>query len=93
MDLKFLGLVLDPFLYYGFNLAILQSLAKSPEEMEIFHIFAIGFARIFAPSFKSLFEILSIPAAFEMSINCKTSKAFFSVVKFRLNLSFSSMFL
>ena len=61
--------------------------------MEILHIFAIDFARIYAPSFKNLPEILSIPAAFEMSINCKTSKTFFSVVKFRLNLSFSSMFL
>ena len=92
MGLKFSGLVLDPFLYNGFNLAILQSLGKSPEEMEILHIFVIGFARIFAPSFKNLPEILSIPAAFEMSVNCKTSKTFFSVVKFRLKLSFSSMY-
>ena len=93
MGLTFSGLVLDPFLYNGFNLAILLSLGKSPEEMEILHIFAIGFARIFAPSFKNLPEILSIPAAFEMSINSKTSKIFFSVVKFRLKLSFGSMFL
>ena len=93
MSLKFSGLVLDPFLYYGFNLAILQSLGKSPEEMELLHIFAIGFARIFAPSFKDLPEIISNPAAFVMSINCKTSKTFFSVVKFRLKLSFISMFL
>ena len=91
MGLKFSGLVLDPFLYNGFNLAILQSLGKSPEEMEILHIFAIGFARIFAPSFKNLPEISSISAAFEMSINYKTSKTF-SVVKFRLKLSFSSVF-
>ena len=82
MGLKFSGLVLDPFLYNGFNLAILQSLGKSNEEMEILHIFAIGFASIFAPSFKNLPEILSIPAAFKMPINCKTSKTF-SVVKFR----------
>ena len=93
MGLKFSGLVLDPFLYNGFNLAILQSLEKSPEEMEILHIFAIGFARIFAPSFKNLPEILSIPAAFEMSTNCKTSKILFPVAKFRLKLSISSMFL
>ena len=52
MGLKFSGLVLDPFLYNGFNLAILQSLGKSPEEMQILHIFAAGFVRIFAPSFK-----------------------------------------
>ena len=93
MDLKFSGLVLDPFLYNGFNLAILQSLGKNPEEMEILHIFAIGFSRIFAPSFKNLPEMLSIRAAFEMSINCKTPKTFFSVVKFRLKLSFSSTIL
>ena len=93
MGLKFSGLVLDPFLYNGFNLAILQSLGKSPDEMEILHIFAIAFARIFAPSFKNLPKILSIPAAFEMSINCKTFKTFFSVVKFRLKLSFSSVFI
>ena len=74
MGLKFSGLVLDPFLYNGFNLAILQSLGKSPEEFEILHICAKGFARILAPSFKNLLEILSIPVAFEMSINCKTFK-------------------
>ena len=91
MGLKFSGLVLDSFLYNGFNLAILQSLGKSPDEMEILHIFVIGFARIFAPSFKNLPEILSISAAFEMSINYKTSKTF-SAVKFRLKLSFSSVF-
>ena len=50
MGLTFLGLVLDPFLYNGFNLVILLSLGKSPEGMEILHIFAIGFARMFAPS-------------------------------------------
>ena len=93
MGLKFSGLVLDPFLYNGFNLAILQSLGKSAKEIDILHIFSIGFARIFAPSFENLPEILSIPAAFEMSINCKTSKTFFSVVKFRLKLSLSSMIL
>ena len=71
MGLKFSRLVLDHFLYNGFNLAILQSFGKSPEEMEILHISAIGFARIFAPSFKILPEILSILTAFEMSINCK----------------------
>ena len=54
MGLKFSGLVLDHFLYNGFNLAILQSFGKSPEEMEILHISAIGFARIFAPSFTYL---------------------------------------
>ena len=86
MGLKFSGLVLDPFLYNGFNLAILQSLGKSPEEMQVLHIFSIGFARIFAPSFKNLPETLSIPAAFEMSINSKTSKTFLSVVKFRLKI-------
>ena len=61
--------------------------------MELLHIFAIGFARIFAQSFKDLPEILSNPAAFEMSINCKTSKTFFFVVKVRLKLSLISMFL
>ena len=92
MGLKFSGLVLDPFLYNGFNLAILKSLGKSPEEMEISHIFVRGFARIFAPSSKNLPEILSIPVASEMPIKGKTSKTL-SVVKFRLKLSFSSMFL
>ena len=93
MGIKILGLVLCPLLSNGFNLATLKSLGKSPEEMEILRIFVIGFARVFAPSFRNRPEILSIPAAFEMSINCKTSKTFFSVVKFRLKLSFSSMFL
>ena len=36
----------------GFNLAILQVLGQKPEEIEIFHISAIAFARMFAPSFK-----------------------------------------
>ena len=52
----------------------------------LYNVFAIGFARIFAPSSKNLPEILSIPAAFEMLINCKASKTFFSVVKFGLKL-------
>ena len=77
MGLTFSELVLGPFLYNGFNLAILKSLGKSPEEMEILHIFGTGFTRMFAPPFKNLPEILSIPAAFEMSINCKTSKPSF----------------
>ena len=92
MSLKFSGLVLYPFLYKGFNLAILQSLGKSPEEMEVLHISAIGFARIFATSFKNLPQILSIPAASEMSINCKISKTLFFVVKVRLKRSFSCPF-
>ena len=54
MGLRCLGLVLDSFLYKGFNLAILQSLGKSPEETEVLHISAIGLHRIFAPSFKYL---------------------------------------
>ena len=58
----------------------------------LYNVFAIGFARIFAPSSKNLPEILSIPAAFEMLINCKTSKTLFSVVKFRLKLSFSCFY-
>ena len=65
---------LGPFLYKGFNLAILQSLGKNPEEMGLLNISAIGFARIFALYFKNLSEILSIPAAFEMSIYSKISK-------------------
>ena len=77
MGLKFSGLALDPFLYNGFNLAIFHSLRKSPEEMEILHIFAIGFSKILASSFKNLPENLSFPAAFEISINCKTSKPSF----------------
>ena len=60
--------------------------------MEILNIFAIAFARIFAPSFKKIPQILSNPAAFDISINCNTSKTF-SVVKFKLKLSFSFMFL
>ena len=52
MGLKFSGLLLNAFLYNGFNLAILQSLQKSPGDMEILHIFVIGFASTFAPSFK-----------------------------------------
>ena len=48
-------------MYNGFDLAILPSLGKSPAKMEVLHISAIAFARIFAPSFKELPEILSIP--------------------------------
>ena len=63
MGLKFSKLALNPFLLKGFNLAILQSFGKSPEEIGVLHISAMGFARVFAPSFKNLPEILSIPAA------------------------------
>ena len=52
MGLECSGLVLDPFLYNGFNLVILKSLGKIPEKMEILHILATGFAKIFAASFK-----------------------------------------
>ena len=79
MGLKFSVLVFDPFLYKGFNLAILPSIGKRPEEMELLHISAIGFTRICAPSFKNLPEILSIPAAFEMFMHCEISKLLFSV--------------
>ena len=92
MGPNFSGLVLDPFMYNGFNLVILQSPGKSLERMEILHIFAIDFSRIFAPSFKNLPEISSIPVAFEMSVHCKTSETFFFVVQIRLKLSFSSIF-
>ena len=88
MGLKFLGLVLDLFLCSGFNLAFLQSLGKNLEEMQVLHISATGFARIFALSFKNLSKILSIYAAFEMSVHFKISKTFFSVLKVRLKLSF-----
>ena len=80
---------MDPFLYGCFNSAILQSLGNSPEKMEVLHISAIGFARIFVPSFKSIYKILSIPAAFQMSVYCKISKTLFFVVKVKLKLSFS----
>ena len=89
MGRKFSRLVLGPFLCTGFNLSIMQSREKSLDKMDILHIFAIGFARAFAASFENLPEILSIPAAFEMSIHCKTSKTFFSVVKVRLQLLFN----
>ena len=45
MDLKFSGLVLDPFFCNGFNLAILQSLHKRSVEMKICNISATGFAK------------------------------------------------
>ena len=70
----------------------MQSLGKRPEEMEVLDISAVGFARIFASSFKNLPEILSIPVAFEMPINFKISKTLFSVVKVRLKLSFKFYF-
>ena len=66
---------MDPSLYNGFNLAILQSLGKSHDEIEILHTSAIGFARIFAYLLK-ISDILSIPAVLEMSIYCKISKPF-----------------
>ena len=94
IGLKVSGLVLDPYSYNGFSLANLKLLGKSREEMEVLHISAVGFARLFAPSFKNIPEILSIPAAFEMSIQLhyKICKTFFSVVKVKLKLSFSSIF-
>ena len=75
MCLKFSGLVLKPFLYNGFNLSILQSLGKSPKEMEVLLISATGFARIHAPSFKHLPETLSVPATVDMSVHYKISKS------------------
>ena len=78
---KTFRIVFGHFLDKGFNVALLQSLRKSPEEMEVLHISATGFARIFAPSFKNLTNILSIPSAYEISIQCKISKTLFSIVR------------
>ena len=80
--LKFLGLVLDSCLSNGFNLAILHSLGKSPEDMEVLQTSAIGFAGIFAPYFKNLLK----PYQFLLS-------TIFSLVKVRLKLTFSSSLL
>ena len=41
--------------------------------MERLHILEIGFARIFAPSFKHFHEILSIPAALSIFISFSNS--------------------
>ena len=61
---KFLGSVLQLFLNNGFNLAIWQSLGKMEYLMKRLHILEIGFARIFAPSFKTFRERLSILISF-----------------------------
>ena len=55
---------MEPFLYNGFNLATWQSVGKTKNFMEILHILEIGFARIFAPSFKNFPERLSMPAVY-----------------------------
>ena len=57
----FLGSVVESFLNSGFNLAIWQSVGKSEYFMERLHSSEIGFARIFAPSFKNFPERLSTP--------------------------------
>ena len=83
----FLGSVVESFLNSGFNLAIWQSVGKSEYFMERLHSSEIGFARIFAPSFKNFPERLSIPAALSTVIsfsNCSTwSSVTFQKFKFR----------
>ena len=71
-------------MYSSFNLAILESLGKSPEEMEVLHISAIVFVRMFAPYFKTFCETSSISAAFEVPKHCKISKTFFFAVSSKL---------
>ena len=59
MGLKLSKSDFDPFLYIGFNLAILQSFGKDHEEMGILRNSAIIFATLFTPPFKNLPESLS----------------------------------
>ena len=85
MGLKCLGLILDSFMYNGFNLAILHSLGESPEDMEVLQISAMGFARIFAPCFKNL------PKSYQFLLLLRNIS--FSLIKDRLELTFISSLL
>ena len=70
----------------GFNLAVWQSTGKSEYFMERLHILEIGFAGIFAPSFKNFLERFYIPAALSIFMsfsNCSTRS---SVTFKKLNL-------
>ena len=92
--MKFLGSVVEPFLYNGFNLATWQSVGKTEYFMERLHIFEIGFARIFAPPFKSFPERLSIPAALSVfiSFNNFSTKSLVTFEKLNLLGSRSKIF-
>ena len=77
---------MEPFLNIGINLAVWQSVGKSQCFMERLHSSEIGFARIFARSFKKFPERLSISAALSVFIsfsNCSTRS---SVTVENLNL-------
>ena len=52
-----------------FNLGIWQSVEKSENFIERLHSSKIGFARIFAPSFKNFPERLSIPGDLSIFIS------------------------
>ena len=62
------GSILGPFLYIGFNFASLHGSGKIFDFMERLHILVTGFVKMTAPSFRNLPEILSTPAALEISI-------------------------
>ena len=77
---------MEPFLYNGFNFAIWQSVGKIEYFMKRLHILEIGFARIFAPSFKNFPERLSIPAALSIFISFNNFSRKSSVTFENLNL-------
>ena len=85
---------MEPFLYNDFNLATWQSVGKTDYFMERLHILEIGFASIFAPSFKNFPERLSIPAALSIfiSFNNFGTKSLVSFKKLSLLGSRSKIF-
>ena len=83
---KFLGSVVQLFLNNGFNLAIWQSLEKMEYLMKRLYILEIGFARIFAPSFKTFPERLSMQVALSIFISFNNFSIKPSVTSENLNL-------
>ena len=83
IGLLLVGSVFFPFLKIGFSFATLQAFRKNSCEIERSHCAEIDLDNMLAPSFKNLQEIVSTPAALELSIFVIIFKTFSSEVLFK----------
>ena len=83
IGLLLVGSVFFPFLKIGFSFATLQAFRKNSCEIERSHCAEIDLDNMLAPSFKNLQEIVSTPAALELSIFVIIFKTFSSEALFK----------
>ena len=76
-----MGSVVDPFLYSGFNFAILHFSGNVDNEIERLHSWVIGDDNKGAPSFRNLPASPSIPAALDGLVSSSNFKMISSSIR------------